>query len=333
MAIKFKTYAGLALDPIHVGTGEFQLGRVDNLIVREPGSRIPKIPGSSILGVTRAYAAMRETWPDGAKSSRYLYLDPSDGKTKSCAGKGGDKGEDHCGKPCCPVCVAFGFSKGNDKSSFQGLATFTDARILLFPVASGMETWWVTSPQVLLDADEVDDAKRKELAAALNINHEYQALTNKDGKGRIRLGWLSLDRATGVEVPKIKLPVDLKAQGAADHIAVIADDLFSAVVNDNLEVRTSVSISPSTGTAEPGALFTAEAIPRTTVFWFKAGIQQTEYFRIKDESGKSLPIKPDMDLDCKIEKALKDMENMGVGGLNTRGFGRLRVECWKGECK
>lgn len=321
MALHYKRYAGLALDPIHVGTGEFQLGRVDNLIVREPGSRIPKIPGTSIAGVTRAYAAMREAAPDGVPGSRYLYGEGTD--LKSCAGKGGPNGDDHCGQPSCPICVAFGFSRGGEKSSFQGLAAFTDARILLFPVASGMETWWVTSPQVLLDAEVLkSDDQRSALAKAVKIGSEYKALTTASGKGRMRLGWLSLDRtATEAMPPTINLP-GLKAQGATERVVVVADDLFSAVVNDHLEVRTSVSIDPKTGTAAEKALFTAEAIPRTTVFWFQMGLQDSQYFRI---GGRAITANG---LDEKVDLALKDMETMGVGGLNTRGFGRLRVERW-----
>ena len=71
MSDKHKWLAGLALDPIHIGTGEFRLGRVDNTIVREPGSNLPKIPGSSIAGVARAYVAMNT--PDsrsGLKAAR-----------------------------------------------------------------------------------------------------------------------------------------------------------------------------------------------------------------------------------------------------------------------
>ncbi|MCL4509270.1 MAG: RAMP superfamily CRISPR-associated protein, partial [Chloroflexi bacterium] len=60
MANGYQTYphVGLALDPIHVGTGGARLGRVDLTIVRDPVTRIPKIPGSSLAGVHRAYAAM-----------------------------------------------------------------------------------------------------------------------------------------------------------------------------------------------------------------------------------------------------------------------------------
>lgn len=53
-------HVGLALDPIHVGTGGARLGRVDLSIVRDPVTKIPKIPGSSLAGVHRAYVAMAE---------------------------------------------------------------------------------------------------------------------------------------------------------------------------------------------------------------------------------------------------------------------------------
>ena len=88
-------YLAESLDPIHIGTGEFQLGRVDNTIVREPGTALPKIPGSSIGGVARAYTAMfygkyRQAATD-----------------QSCAGKGGPKGEKHCGKKELPGLYCF----------------------------------------------------------------------------------------------------------------------------------------------------------------------------------------------------------------------------------
>jgi len=50
-----KVYAR-ALDPIHIGAGGYRLGRVDNTIVRDPATDVPKIPGTSIAGVVRAFA-------------------------------------------------------------------------------------------------------------------------------------------------------------------------------------------------------------------------------------------------------------------------------------
>lgn len=122
MPDSFKAFhhVGLALDPIHVGTGGSRLGRVDNTIVRDPVTRVPKIPGSSLAGVLRAYAAMAK------------------GKYPRCAGQGQaerDGTGGHCGQAECPICTVFGFARGN-AGGFAGLAAFSDAHVLLFPVAS-----------------------------------------------------------------------------------------------------------------------------------------------------------------------------------------------------
>jgi len=47
-----KTYFGLASDPVHIGTGGYTLGRVDNPIVRDFDG-IPKIP-VELLRILRA---------------------------------------------------------------------------------------------------------------------------------------------------------------------------------------------------------------------------------------------------------------------------------------
>ena len=49
---------------------------------------------------------------------------------------------------------------------------------------------------------------------------------------------------------------------------IVSDKLFSHIVNDNLEVLTSLRIDPETGSAAEGALFTYEAIPRVTILLF-----------------------------------------------------------------
>ena len=52
-------YVLMTLDPVHIGTGGYRLGRVDNSIVREPGTNLPKVPGTSLSGAIRQYAAYR----------------------------------------------------------------------------------------------------------------------------------------------------------------------------------------------------------------------------------------------------------------------------------
>src|SRR5436305_7205059 len=57
-------YLFMTIDPVHIGAGGYRLGRVDMTIAREPGTNLPKIPGTSIAGATRSYAAMRYGKPD-----------------------------------------------------------------------------------------------------------------------------------------------------------------------------------------------------------------------------------------------------------------------------
>lgn len=314
--IRQRQLVALALDPIHVGTGEFRLGRVDNTIVRDPGTNLPKIPGASIAGVTRAYLAMLSKFtPPGSpgEQSRYLYEDGASEpkKLRSCAGKGGADGTDHCGKASCPVCAGFGFSRNG--VSFQGLFTFTDAAILLFPVASVLGPLWVTSPGTLEEAGIPCSSD------GLLEGGVYKVKTA--AAGRVNLGWLSLEAAAGApDLSSVLAPLNVPR--IAGRIALVHDDIFSAIVGDNLEVRTSVSIDPATGTAARGALFTAEAIPRGTVFHFGQSTQHAEFFRVPGEGGGPIAAG---DLHTAVYTAMRQMEWLGVGGLNTRGMGRLRV--------
>ena len=48
----------LAQDPIYIGTGGYTLGRVDNTIVRDKATNLPKIPGSSLAGTWRYYVVL-----------------------------------------------------------------------------------------------------------------------------------------------------------------------------------------------------------------------------------------------------------------------------------
>jgi CRISPR-associated protein Cmr4 len=140
-------HVGLALDPIHVGTGGARLGRVDLTIVRDPVTRVPKIPGSSLAGVYRTYVAMaleEQRSQQNPQRSRPYYPD--------CAGLGQPRGDylGHCAQPDCPVCTVFGFARGRDQSGgFAGLAAFTDAHVLLFPVPTRQGPRWITCPDAL----------------------------------------------------------------------------------------------------------------------------------------------------------------------------------------
>ena len=335
-----KRYYAMALDPVHIGTGGYRLGRVDNTIVREPATNLPKIPGSSIAGAARAYTAMavQSGFPLVPKKQKYqrMRLDAEDkpiakkrkdgtpetdsaGKTiyeyDSCAGKGANDGEGHCGKPDCEVCTAFGFSKKN--SSFQGLSQFSDARILFFPVHSMIGPVWITSPAILkehsldVELQDTNGSKFKCLGAPISDK-------------RLSFGWLMLE-SEGSE--KIDVAFSHVPDEIGKRLVLVSERLFSHIVNDNLEVRTSVAIDPLTGAAVDGALYTYEAVPRATVMWFDVAYSNPEYFRVDGQEIRKDGSSPADTGWVKenVEKGLRYLEPLGVGGMNTRGMGRLRV--------
>lgn len=298
-------YFALALDPIHVGTGGMRLGRVDMSIVREPGTNVPKIPGTSLAGACRTYAAMQE--------NRYRWQE--NGKTYVCAGQGQadekNKTEGHCSKPDCPICVTFGFSNG-EGGSFQGLAQFSDARLVLFPVHSLAGPVWVTCPDALRDCNVIDGEP---------ADDKVRVASSIKAQDKLNLGWLMLDVDSSQP-----FSLDGKLNSVSDDIkrraVLVSNKMFGHIVNDNLEVRTSVSIDPQTGAAAEGALYTYEAIPRASVFYFEVVVRDPKFYRIDDKiplNGNIEKVKEVVANGCKL------FEWLGIGGMNTRGMGRIRV--------
>ncbi len=304
-----KKYYAIALDPIHVGSGGSRLGRVDLPIIREPGTNLPKIPGTSLSGPARAYTAL--------SVGKYLWKESE--QEFSCAGRGGEGGEKHCGKgdPACPVCIPYGFSKGSG-FSMQGLSQFFDAHILFFPVSSMAGPVWVTSPMALGDL-KLDKSFKAPDDGFYPLGDKIQ------NKKKLNFGWLMLNKGDG-QGNTNNLPGEIP-DNIKQKLVLVSDKLFSHIVNSNLEVRTSVSIDPQTGAAEEGALFTYEAIPRGTVLTFDIVYNSGMTFRI---NGKELKTEDDGEVGpawvkVQVEKGLKLFETLGIGGMGTRGMGRLKI--------
>jgi len=302
-------FAGMALDPIHVGAGGTRLGRVDNTIVRDPVTRIPKVPGSSIAGVMRAYTAMAK------------------GRYPNCAGLGQperDGAGGHCGKADCPVCTVFGFAKGIGASGgFAGLAAFSDMHVLLFPVASQLGPQWITCPMALRQTNIAEFSEMGDLPEQQVV---YRKADGTAAQPSLNLGWLLLPVKTDWQ-PLSEIDQKIEALGIPGYIisrlAVVSDKLFTHIVNSNLEVRTSVAIDPVTGAAEEGALFTYEALPRGTVLFWEVTCRNPKHFKINQDDVKAV------DSPEKVREVATDaysyLEHLGIGGMGSRGMGRLRV--------
>jgi CRISPR-associated protein Cmr4 len=321
----------VTLDPVHVGAGGYRLGRVDMTIAREPGTDLPKIPGTSLAGATRSYAAMRYGKPDAA------------GQHKNYKGD----------KSSCPIIYTFGTatdtsSSGEAKSggtTQAGTVSIGDAHILFFPVSSMVGPVWVST------VDRVKEAwGENSVTLPQNVTvTDDKVVTNLDWNKELNLGWLLFQVTSGLTITSPASVVNKVDWNAiAKRIVLVSVKLFSQIVNSNLEVRTSVSINPETGAAESGALFTYEAIPRTTWLWtdvveddYRSNGNGTSKFPVTDKQYRaetkagSEQKSEDKDKDVPLGETwsrplhvvlsgAKLIEYLGVGGMGTRGFGRMR---------
>jgi len=296
-----------SLDPIHVGTGGYSLGRVDNSIVREPITNIPKIPGTALSGAARHYSAeMYSKMQIIAKPSQCQHK-----SSKICVGQGTGKSDEerHCGK--CPICYTFGYT-GNE--SYSGTINIFDAQILLFPIRSIYGTIWITTKSLLEDAKIINSIPQ--VPFAINI----------DWKGKtINLGWNLIKILGSGEISGLSSKINVIDK---NKVVVVDDGTFGLIVNGNLEVRTSNAIDPKTHTAKDKALFTYEAIPRKTIFMME--FIEDNYRKDKGDyfviNGKYDERNFEWKTPCDVMICgLKEIERRGIGGMGTRGFGRFRI--------
>ena len=380
----------VTLDPVHIGAGGYRLGRVDMTIAREPGTDLPKIPGTSLAGATRSYAAMY-----------YGKLDAA-GQHKNFKGD----------KSTCPIIYTFGTATDTSNSggatsggaTQAGTVSIGDAQILFFPVSSMAGPVWVSTEDRVKEAWGASSVTLPQNG----VVSDDKVITNLEWNKDLNLGWLLFQATSGLTITpptSVKNKADWNA--IAKRIVLVSVKLFSQIVNSNLEVRTSVSIDPQTGAAETGALFTYEAIPRTTWLWtdvieddYRSNGNGTSKFPVTDKQYRAVaktgseqnaenkdteaklkedsqgeneqPATKDVHLgetqnlenkdieanpkESSEQSATKDVplgetwsrpldvvlsgarliEYLGVGGMGTRGFGRMRcVADWdvnkKGE--
>jgi len=182
-------------------------------------------------------------------------------KGKHTPGGKNEEDSNACGK--CPICLTYGFI--NDESAQSGLAYFSDARILFFPVATMIGTVWVTSDEIVKDFIDTDSS------GEITISEDEFCCSNKmpelpkgsDDKEILNFGWIMLKKSKDINAWKLK---NSEFEEVSDSITIfneienklciVSAKVFQHIVNSNLETRTSVSINPVTGTAESGALFT-----------------------------------------------------------------------------
>ena len=244
-------------------------------------------------------------------------------KGKHTPGGKNEEDSNACGK--CPICLTYGFI--NDESAQSGLAYFSDARILFFPVATMIGTVWVTSDEIVKDFIDTDSS------GEITISEDKFCCSNKmpelpkgsDDKEILNFGWIMLKKSKDINGWKLKGDDSFEEVSnlkdildkIENKLCVVSAKVFHHIVNSNLETRTSVSINPVTGAAEGGALFTYEALPRGTVFILDVTYENPKNY------GKNNPIE---EVIGTVEKGFELFSSLGIGGMGTRGFGKIEIK-------
>lgn len=262
--------------PLHLGAGS-SVGAIDQPVQRERHTGFPIIPGSSIKGVMRDFFELQ--W-----------------------------GREHA-----HLANAFGDAASREnETGLSGSITFTEARLLLFPVRSAKGGYALaTSPLALA-------RYAREAGLKFAIPAEPKDMTCLNGSSIV-----FSDKQTVVLEE-----YGFKSEGAfpedwADHLSKVLDDAvlqgghnrFVLLSNGDLthfalnacQINQHVRISDQTGTAEQGGLFNEEAVPAETLFFASV----SSFIRKEEQKAACNEIKD----------TLKKERLLQFGGKNTTGLG------------
>ncbi|MEO0264450.1 MAG: type III-B CRISPR module RAMP protein Cmr4, partial [candidate division WOR-3 bacterium] len=231
-----------AQTPVHMGSG-VSVSYVDNPIQREKHTNFPILASSGIKGVIRELALRR--WNDVEK-----------------------------------VNVIFGPEDGGEENA--SCVSFTDAKILLYPVRSVKGVFaYITCPYVLnrfkneLKSIGISDlpgipSLTKEDAILVCTDSELKIDNNKVVLEEFVFNIDNIDNSQNIDDLMKKISGYLPEEVSSNldkHFAIVSDDVFVDFVKYAVEIRTRIRIDQTTGTVAEGALFTIELVPSESVFY------------------------------------------------------------------
>jgi CRISPR-associated protein Cmr4 len=292
-----KPYFLFTRTPLHVGAGQ-SVGYVDLPIQREPHTRIPIIPGSSLKGVLRD----REEFEDADKA------------------------------------WLFGEGAGESAGGAAGALLIGEARVLCFPVRSAKGSFaWITCPLALAryarDANP-KDSQNQPLPTTFNGLTETP---DAQGRVTILAGdEVTLTRAAGTQrvsevvleeytylaqihpslgewerhlIAISSLSADPVWKLLSGRLVIVPDGIFSFYVQSACEIAQHVAINDDTGTAQDKALFNQENCPAETLFH---GVMSAQKINGKPAAGENGALSKLASLNGKP---------LQIGGGETTGLG------------
>lgn len=244
--------------PLHMGSGQ-SISYVDLPIQREKHTNFPTIWSSSIKGVVRE-KALRSGWSKEKLS--YIF------------GSEAEESSDNLVASCI---------------------SFTDAKILFYPVRSAKGIFaWITCPFVLKrlvqevksvgsvseSFDVIDTISKLVTSIEQNGFQNQVVLVDsnayiKNPSKKVMLEEFEFPAEVEnddninqiINLFKSILPENELTKEIEKRLAIVPDDIFSALVKYAVEVRTRIRINQITGVVDDKALFTEELLPSESIFY------------------------------------------------------------------
>jgi len=305
MFLKAKPFFIEVKTPLHSGSGS-ELGVIDLPIQRERTTGYPKIEGSSLKG------ALRERFEQSVKKE----LPKEVSKCKNIAE------------------VLFGPEDNTEDNNYKSALSFTDAKILLFPVRSAKGIFvWATSKSVLKDFVENIEltglkAPFKEIEIPKSGVSDKEVLFN-DSKLLLEDYAIDLSRNdNGNKVSEIAKALSkylsFPEESFKKKFVILEEEDFKYFVTHATEVVARTRINSDTGTVDEGALWYEEFVPEKAVFYSLALATKIFTEKCKNVFGED-------DESKQAENAIKiftqwaDGRILQIGGDETIGKGICKI--------
>lgn len=277
-----------AVSPIHAGSGA-SFAAVDLPIQRERHTNWPHVQASGVKG------AMRAHYRDFAKEKSLINL---------------LFGYDKADKDYHIEYFKDDEQKQKVDDNFPGAISFSDAKLLAFPIRSNIAPFvWVTCPAVLKRLnDDLSFAGLQQIGSIPPMTGENARCLAGGLSGNVILE----DMVVNVEPGDIPNPIP-KGFPEMNKLLLVSDEVFKYAVDSCTEIQTQIKIDSATGTAAPGALRYQELLPADSVLYSVVYYSRTVF----ENTLQSETVRGHM------EDVIKNF--MQIGGDETLGRGICKI--------
>jgi CRISPR-associated protein Cmr4 len=277
-----------AVSPIHAGSGA-SFAAVDLPIQRERHTNWPHVQASGVKG------AMRAHYRDFAKEKSLINL---------------LFGYDKADKDYHNEYFKDDEQKQKVDDNFPGAISFSDAKLLAFPIRSDIAPFvWVTCPAVLKRLnDDLSFAGLQQIGSIPPMTGENALGLTGGLSGNVILE----DMVVNVQNGDIPNPIP-KGFPEMNKLLLVSDEVFKYAVDSCTEIQTQIKIDSATGTAAPGALRYQELLPADSVLYSVVYYSRTVF----ENTLQSETVRGHM------EDVIKNF--MQIGGDETLGRGICKI--------